>query len=83
MKLETKFDVGQRVIHIYVRNGEIHLFEGIIEDIWYGSIGLVYYLKDIGCDIKESELIDYNDKEGLFKKIEEGLSEIKKSEEGD
>lgn len=82
MKINTKYEIGQHVWHIYENKGEVCVFDDFIG--WITIEDDMYYtLKESTVDVKEEDIILYEDTNTLLKKIIEIMKEIKKKEQLD
>ena len=87
MKIETKYNVGDKVWIVYEANtqyglaGEVNVYDAEIERITVDSDGLYYNTQY--CDKKEDEIVPYEDKEALVAKIQELMNIIHTREEED
>lgn len=87
MKIETKYNIGDKVWIVYEANtqyglsGEVSVYDAEIESITVDSEGLYYNIQY--CNHKENEIIPYEDKEALVAKIQEVMNAIHKREEED
>ena len=80
MKIETKYDIGQRIWIVYEHKGEAHIYEDEIAEICFAKDEILYFLKK-GCDeVEEKDIILYEDTESLINKIKEIMKEIKGKE---
>ena len=85
MKIETKYNIGDKVWIVYEANtpnglsGEVNVYDAVIESITVDSEGLYYNTQY--CDNKENEIVPYEDKEALVAKIIEVMNAIHKREE--
>ena len=88
MNIKTKYEIGDRIWHVYEPNtqyglsGEVSIYDDYICWIEINENGIFYLLKyaDI-VDLKEEDVILYNDKEKLLAKIEEKMNEINERED--
>lgn len=71
MKIETKFNIGERVWVVYEYNGELSVYSDIVDGFSIDNKGdLTVYLKDSDYfERNESDLILYDDTEALIEKI--------------
>ena len=81
MKIETKYNIGDKVWIVYENQGEVCVYDTIIENIDYGKDGLYYMTKEFN-DYKEEILIPYDEKDKLLEKILNVMNEIHQKEEG-
>ena len=75
MKIETKYNIGDRVWIVYESQGEVCVYDTEILEIGYDKDGINYYTKECN-DYEEDFLIPYNKKEELLKRIETLMNEI-------
>lgn len=71
MKIETKFNIGERVWVVYEYNGELSVYSDVVDGFSIDNKGdLTVYLKDSDYfERNESDLILYDDTEALIEKI--------------
>lgn len=71
MKIETKFNIGERVWVVYEYNGELSVYSDVIDGFSIDNKGdLTVYLKDSDYfEYNEDNLILYDDTEALIEKI--------------
>lgn len=71
MKIETKFNIGDKVWVVYEYNGELSVYSDVIDGFSIDNKGdLTVYLKDSDYfERNESDLILYDDTEALIEKI--------------
>ena len=82
MKINTKYEIGQHVWHIYENKGEVCVFDDFIG--WITIEDDMYYtLKESTVDVKEEDIILYEDTDTLLKKIIEIVKDIRKKEKID
>lgn len=82
MKINTKYEIGQHVWHIYENKGEVCVFDDFIG--WITIEDDMYYtLKESTIDVKEEDVILYEDTDTLLKKIIEIMEDIRKKEQLD
>lgn len=82
MKINTKYEIGQHVWHIYENKGEVCVFDDFIG--WITIEDDMYYtLKESTVDVKEEDIILYEDTDTLLKKIIEIMKDIRKKEQLD
>lgn len=79
MKIETKYNVGDRIWVVYETKGEVCVYDDFIGWITYEN-DLFYTTKESCADRKEDEIILYDDEEGLLAKIKELMQEIHERE---
>lgn len=80
MKIETKYEIGQRVWILYENRGEVCVFDDIITEIIYRD-KVCYFVKQACDEFEEDKMILYEDKEGLANKILELMEDIRSKEE--
>jgi len=82
MQINTKYEVGQHVWHIYENKGEVCVFDDFIG--WITIEDEMYYtLKESTVDVKEEDIILYENKFDLLKKIIEIMEDIRNKEQLD
>lgn len=71
MKIETKFNIGERVWVVYEYNGELSVYSDVVDGFSIDNKGdLTVYLKNSDYfERNESDLILYDDTEALIEKI--------------
>lgn len=79
MKIESKYNIGDRVWIVYEDRGEVSVYDTIIDSISVEKDGLCYYTKECN-DYLEELLIPYEDTDKLLKKIIKMMNEIHKRE---
>lgn len=79
MKIETKYDIGQRIWIVYEHKGEVHIYDDFIVSI--GWEDYLYYITKEACEeVKEEEVVLYEDTEKLVNKIKECMEKIREKE---
>ena len=82
MKINTEYEIGQHVWFAYKNNTEeICVCEDYIQEIVITKNGLYYYLCDTDAEIKEEEIIPYEDKNKLSVTIQKLINQIKENVE--
>lgn len=83
MKIETKFNIGDRIWVVYEHRGEIRIFSDEIDGMMIERDNKVtLYLKNSDAvDAHEEDMFEYNDMEGLMNKVKELDDKIRKEEE--
>lgn len=84
MKIETKFNIGDRIWVVYEHRGEVYVYSDEIDGMMIERDNKVtLYLKnsDASGDICERDVFEYNDMDGLMNKIKELDDKIRKEEE--
>lgn len=70
MKIETKFNIGERIWVVYKEKGEVSVYSDTISEIGINESGCLYWLKDSDClELKEEDIISYDDTEELLERI--------------
>ena len=86
MKIETKFNIGDRVWIVYENKGEVNVYSDEIDSFVIESDGRVsvYFKNSDALDVYEEDLIAYEDDKGLLDRIKkldkEIIEEEKKNE---
>ena len=92
MKLETKYNIGDRIWVVYepILNtqyhhnepaGEVNVYDDTISSIEINEDGTYYLLKwSDTTDLKEEDIILYDDTDKLINKIKELMNEINERE---
>lgn len=78
MKIETKYDIGQRIWIVYEHQGEIHVYEDKIIEICIAEKGTVYLPNSCTDEVEEEEIILYKDMDKLVSKIKELAEDVKR-----
>lgn len=83
MKIETKFNIGDRIWIVYEDRREIHVYSDEIDSMCVERNNKVaIYLKNSDAfDTYEEDVFKYEDTEGLMNKIKELDDKIRKEEE--
>ena len=82
MQINTKYEVGQHVWHIYENKGEVCVFDDFIG--WITIEDNMYYtLKESSADVIEEDIILYEDTDTLKNRIIEIMKDIRKKEQLD
>ena len=81
MKIETKYNIGEKIWVIYEDKGEIKVYDALITYITIEE-DRIFYGTDIGlAEFSEEDVILYDEKEKLMNKIFEIMEEIHRKEE--
>lgn len=82
MKIETKFNIGDRVWIVYEYKGEVNVYSDEIDSIVIEKGGrlLIWFKDSDAMDVYEEELIEYNDLKKLAEKILEIDNKIRKEQ---
>lgn len=82
MQINTKYEIGQHVWHIYENKGEVCVFDDFIG--WITIEDDMYYtLKESSVDVKEEDIIIYEDTDTLLKRIVTIMEDIRNKEQLD
>ncbi|HCC04025.1 MAG TPA: hypothetical protein DEP51_04115 [Clostridiales bacterium] len=81
MKIETKYSIGDRVWVVYENQGEVSVYDTVIEEIAHNNKETYYFGKE-AIDIHEPNMILYNDSDELYNKIIDLMNEIHEREKG-
>ena len=88
MKIETKYNIGDKVWIVYEGNFyisttgkmqnscEVRIYTDTITEITFYENGLVYNFENCPEELKEDEIILYDEKDKLLQKIEELMNKI-------
>lgn len=92
MKIETKYNIGDKVWIVYEANiyksdtgeyeptGEVSIYTDTIMEVTFYENGLVYNFENYPDELKEDEIILYDEKDKLLQKIEELMNKINERE---
>lgn len=82
MKIETKFNIGDRVWIVYEYKREVNVYSDEIDSIVIEKGGrlLIWFKDSDAMDVYEEELIEYNDLKKLAEKILEIDNKIRKEQ---
>lgn len=83
MKIQTKYEIGDKVWVVYANRGEACVFDDYISEIYINENGLFYMLKKDCVDHKEEDIILYEDEETLVSKIKQIMREVTKKKESE
>lgn len=79
MEIKTMYEIGERVWVIYEYKSEVNVYSDIIESYSISEEGVNVWLKDSDTmEIKEEDLVLYDDLELLAEKIKELDTKIRK-----
>lgn len=81
MVIKTKYEIGQHVWIVYENQGEACVYDDYIGWITYEDY-LLYTTKQSYADMKEEEIINFEDTDKLVDRIKQLMQEIKEKEEG-
>ena len=71
MKVETKYEIGQKIWVVYSNNGEAAVYQDTIDEICINKAGLLYLTKIAYVELEEDEIIPYQNDSRLLSKIKE------------
>lgn len=80
MTIKTKYEIGQHIFIVYEANKEVCVYDDYIGWISVDKDGLVYGLDESCNDIKEEDIILYDEDEKLIQKIKETMLQIREKE---
>ena len=81
MKLETKYEIGQKIWIVYSNRGEVCIYDDKISEIARNKSHM-YYITETACiELEEDEIIPYENTIQLLEKIIETMKNIHKEEE--
>lgn len=82
MKIETKFNIGDRVWIAYENRGEVNVYSDEIDSMTIENGGrlLIWFKDSDAMDVYEEELIEYNDLKKLAERILEIDNKIRKEQ---
>ena len=83
MKIETKYDIGQKFWYLYEENNTVHIKEDTVTEIVINEGGKILYYGSISADeVPQEQMVIYEDTEKLVKQIKALLeSEVAEDEE--
>ena len=83
MKIETKYNIGDKVWIVYEGDfyNEVSIYTDTIIEVTFYENGLVYNFENYPDELKEDEIILYDEKDKLLQKIEELTNKINEREE--
>ena len=82
MKIETKYNIGEKIWIVYEKEGEVHLYIDEISNIIINEKGNFVYCPKISDyeEYKEEDIISYKNKLKLMEKIHELAKKIAKED---
>lgn len=81
MKINTKYEIGQQIWIVYDHNGEVHVYDDyIVNFVINESKQLLYCSKCAYEELKEEEIILYEELDKLAAKIQSVMKEIRENE---
>ncbi len=70
MKIETKYNLGDRFWYLFEQNGAVHIYQDVVSEIVINSSGKVlYYGQKLSDEIPEDYIIPYEETEILVEQI--------------
>ena len=70
MKIETKYNLGDRFWYLFEQNGAVHIYQDVVAEIVINSSGKVlYYGQNLSDEIPEDYIIPYEETEILVEQI--------------
>ena len=70
MKVETEYNIGDKVWVVEECNGEVNVYSDIIDSIMATEEGIKIWFKECDdCDMTEDDIVLYEDTEALVDKI--------------
>lgn len=84
MQINTKYDIGTHIwmVDIHSKGGELYVFDTYIEEIRIDKDGITYLADSNNFfDIKEEDIILYEDKDKLYEVIKAKMIEANKISE--
>ena len=79
MKIETKYEIGQKIWIVYKNKGKVCLYCEAISEIAFNTEKLCYITYSCN-EIQEKDVILENDKDKLFEAIQKLMKEIEEEE---
>ena len=80
MKIQTKYEIGDKVWIVYENRGEACVYDDYIDEIFVNDEGINYMLREAYIDGKEENIIPYEDTDKLVEKIKQIMEDIRKKE---
>lgn len=80
MKIQTKYEIGDKVWIVYENRGEACVYDDYIDEIFVNDEGINYMLREACIDGKEENIIPYEDTDKLVEKIKQIMEDIRKKE---
>lgn len=74
MKIETKYNIGDYIWYVYMDEGEVHIFDDYIVEIVINNNDIVYICEEACDEIKQDNVVLYEDMEGLYNSIKKLLN---------
>lgn len=82
MKIETKFNIGDRVWIVYEYKGEVNVYSDEIDSITIEKSGklLIWFKDSDAMDVYEEDLIRYEDLKTLSERVLELDNKVRKEQ---
>ena len=80
MKIQTKYEIGDKVWIVYENRGEACIYDDIIAEIGVDDKRIYYILENACIDIGEEEIVLYEDTDKLVEKIKQIMEDIRDKE---
>ena len=80
MKIQTKYEIGDKVWIVYENRGEACVYDDYIDEIFVNDEGINYMLREACIDGKEENIIPYEDTDKLVEKLKQIMEDIRKKE---
>lgn len=80
MKIQTKYEIGDKVWIVYENKSEVCVYDDIIAEIGVDDKRIYYILENACIDIGEEEIVLYEDTDKLVEKIKQIMEDIRKKE---
>ena len=81
MKIETAYEVGQKIWIVYANKGEVCLYDDVINEISITNEDKMLYITKESCqEIEEDDIILYDDTINLLNRIKSTMKEIHNQE---
>ena len=80
MKIQTKYEIGDKVWIVYENRGEACVYDDYIDEIFVNDEGINYMLRKACIDGKEEDIILYEDTDKLVERIKQIMQEIREEE---
>lgn len=77
MIIKTKYGLEQRVWVVYENQGEACVYDDYIEEACVNKDGLFYILKEACIDVKEEDIVLYEETDKLVEKIKQTMEKIR------
>lgn len=80
MNIKTKYEIGTHIWIAYEAKGEVSVYDDYIADIVISNDGLIYGTKEAYQEIKEEDIILYEELDKLAEKVKQVMQEIREKE---